>query len=74
MALSGIPVFEEIAGNYARYVGPMDVEGWGQAIKDAIDDGPGLPHRSSRPDLTPFSWHSSAATTLNLYRRLKRKT
>jgi glycosyltransferase involved in cell wall biosynthesis len=27
MALCGIPVFEEIAGADARYVGPMDVEG-----------------------------------------------
>ncbi len=71
VALSKIPVFEEIAGSSARYVDPMDVEGWRHAIKDAIDEGPGLPHRSSRPDLTRFSWHSSAATTLDLYRRLR---
>ena len=27
VALSKIPVFEEIAGNAARYIDPMDVEG-----------------------------------------------
>jgi alpha-1,3-rhamnosyl/mannosyltransferase len=71
MALSRIPVFEEIAGADARYVDPMDVEGWRQAIKDAIDEGYGIPTaRRLQPDLARFSWHSSAATTLNLYRRL----
>jgi glycosyltransferase involved in cell wall biosynthesis len=70
IALSRIPVFEEIAGKDARYVDPMDVEGWRQAIKDAIDEGPGLLHRGPPPDLTRFSWLTSAATTLDLYRRL----
>lgn len=70
VALSKIPVFEEIAGRYARYVDPMDVEGWRQAISDAIDEGPQWPGRGSLPDLARFSWHSSAATTLDLYRRL----
>jgi glycosyltransferase involved in cell wall biosynthesis len=73
VALSRIPVFEEVAGSYGRYVDPMDVEGWRQAIKDAIDEGQGVVGaRSPLPDLTRFSWHSSAATTLDLYRRLAR--
>jgi alpha-1,3-rhamnosyl/mannosyltransferase len=71
-ALSKIAVFEEIAGSYARYVDPMDVEGWRKAIEDAIDEGPQWPRRGSPPDLTRFSWNASAATTLELYRRLSR--
>jgi len=63
-------VFEEIAGSYARYVDPMDVQGWRQAIEEAINEGPQWPDRGSPPDLTRFSWHSSAIQTLNLYRRL----
>ena len=70
VALSRIPVFEEIAGSYARYVDPMDVQGWRQAIEEAINEGPQWPDRGSPPDLTRFSWHSSAIQTLNLYRRL----
>jgi alpha-1,3-rhamnosyl/mannosyltransferase len=71
IALSRIPVFEEIAGSYARFVDPMDVEGWRQAMKDAIEEGRGTPTaRGVQPDLARFSWHSSAATTLDLYRRL----
>jgi glycosyltransferase involved in cell wall biosynthesis len=71
IALSRIPVFEEIATGCARYVEPMDVEGWRQALKDAIDGG----HEAAsapapQPDLARFSWHASAATTLDLYRRL----
>jgi alpha-1,3-rhamnosyl/mannosyltransferase len=72
VALSKIAVFEEIAGGYARYVDPMDVEGWRKAIEDAIDEGPQWPRRGSPPDLTRFSWNASAATTLELYRRLSR--
>jgi alpha-1,3-rhamnosyl/mannosyltransferase len=71
IALSRIPVFEEIAGADARYVDPMDVEGWRQAIVDAIHEGSEWA-RGSPPDLTRFSWRSSAATTLELYRRLSR--
>jgi glycosyltransferase involved in cell wall biosynthesis len=70
VALSKIAVFEEIAGSYARYVDPMDVEGWRHAIEEAIDAGPQRPRRGPPSDLTRFSWHSSAATTLDLYRRL----
>ena len=70
MALSRIPVFEEIAGGVARYVDPMDVAGWRQAIKEAIDAGPQEARRASPPDPTRFSWRASAATTLDLYRRL----
>jgi len=70
IALSGIPVFEEVAGSYARYVDPMDVAGWRHAIEEAIDEGPEWPRRGPPPDLTRFSWRSSAATTLDLYRRL----
>ncbi len=70
VALSRIPVFEEVAGSYARYVDPMDVEGWRDAIEDAIAAGPDRPRRDRPPDLTRFSWHASAAATLDLYRRL----
>ena len=70
VALSKIAVFEEIAGNAARYVDPLDVEGWRQAIRDAIDAGPQRPRHGPPPDLTRFSWRASAATTLDLYRRL----
>jgi len=70
VALSKIAVFEEIAGSYARYVDPMDVEGWRHAIEEAIDAGPQRPRRGPPSDLTRFSWQSSAATTLDLYRRL----
>jgi glycosyltransferase involved in cell wall biosynthesis len=73
VALSKIPVFEEIAGNYGRFVEPLDVEGWrrviGQAIEDACD--PRTP-AAPQPDLARFSWRSSAATTLELYRQLLR--
>ncbi len=72
VALSKIPVFEEVAGGAARYVDPMDVAGWRNAIEEAIDAGPDRPRRGPPPDLTRFSWHSSAATTLDLYRRLAR--
>jgi len=71
VALSRIPVFKEIAGSYGQYIDPMDIEGWRQVIKDAIDEGPGaVDARRAPPDLTRFSWHSSAVTTLDLYRRL----
>jgi alpha-1,3-rhamnosyl/mannosyltransferase len=69
MALCGIPVFEEIAGADARYVGPMDVEGWRTAMNDAVE-GRYQPPRDVRSRLARFSWSSSAASTLDLYRRL----
>ncbi len=72
VALSRIPVFEEIAGGSARYVDPMDVAGWRDAVVEAIDAGTQSPRRGPPPDLTRFSWRSSAATTLDLYRRLAR--
>ena len=72
LALSQIPVFAEIAGGAARYVDPMDVEGWRQAITEAIDEGSQNLRRGAAPDLTRFSWQASAATTLDLYRRLDR--
>ena len=73
IALSKIPVFEEIAGDYARYVEPLDVEEWRCAIGDAIEEA--CDRRSiqmRQPDLARFSWQSSAATTLDLYRQLLR--
>ena len=70
VALSKIPVFEEIAGNAAHYVDPMDVEGWRQAIEEAIDAARKPLDRGPPPDLTRFSWQASAATTLSLYRCL----
>ncbi len=70
VALSRIPVFEEVAGGAARYVDAMDVEGWRNAIVEAIDAAPQRPRHGPPPDLTRFSWRASAATTLDLYRRL----
>jgi alpha-1,3-rhamnosyl/mannosyltransferase len=73
IALSRIPVFEEIAGDYARYVEPLDVEDWRRAIREAVEEA--HDPRSvqlRRPDLARFSWQSSAATTLDLYRQLQR--
>ena len=73
LAVSKIPIFQEIVGDSARYVEPLDVEEWRRAIADAIDEAsvpPGVQMR--QPDLTRFSWQSSAATTLDLYRQLRR--
>jgi glycosyltransferase involved in cell wall biosynthesis len=71
IAVSKIPVFQEIAGDYARYVEPLDVEGWRRAMADATDGTSTAPSDQVRqPDLTRFSWQSSAATTLDLYRQL----
>ncbi|HMK69402.1 MAG TPA: glycosyltransferase family 1 protein [Xanthobacteraceae bacterium] len=70
IALSRIPVLEEIAARYARYVDPMDVDGWRRAIAEAVGEGPQGRGRDAPPDLTRFSWPASAATTLQLYRRL----
>jgi alpha-1,3-rhamnosyl/mannosyltransferase len=73
IALSKIPVFEEVAGDYARYVEPLDVEEWRRAIGDAIEEAcDGRSIQMRQPDLTRFSWQSSAATTLDLYRQLLR--
>jgi glycosyltransferase involved in cell wall biosynthesis len=73
IAASRIPVFEEIAGSYARYVDPMDIEGWRKVLKDVINGESGPYHgHGAIPDLTRFSWQTSAATTLELYRRLVR--
>jgi glycosyltransferase involved in cell wall biosynthesis len=73
VALSRIPVFEEIAGNYARYVEPLDVEEWRRTIKEIIEEtsDPGEV-QMRQPDLARFSWRASAATTLDLYRQLQR--
>jgi glycosyltransferase involved in cell wall biosynthesis len=73
VALSKIPVFEEIAGNYGRYVEPLDVEGWRRAIGGAIEEAcdPRVPP-TPQPDLARFSWQVSAATTLEMYRQLQR--
>ena len=73
IAVSKIPAFQEIVGDYGRYVEPLDVEEWRRAIGDAIEeacDGHSIEVR--QPDLTRFSWQSSAATTLDLYRKLRR--
>jgi glycosyltransferase involved in cell wall biosynthesis len=73
IALSRIPVFEEIAGDYARYVEPLDVEEWRRALSEAIEEA--RDPRSvqvPQPDLVRFSWQSSAAATLDLYRQLQR--
>jgi glycosyltransferase involved in cell wall biosynthesis len=73
IALSRIPVFEEIAGDYARYVEPLDVEDWRRAIRQAVEQARDSSDRQSRqPDLARFSWQSSAAVTLDLYRQLQR--
>jgi glycosyltransferase involved in cell wall biosynthesis len=73
IALSKIPVFEEIAGDYARYVEPLDVEEWRRAIGGTVEQASDSRSTESRPpDLTRFSWPSSAAMTLDLYRQLGR--
>jgi glycosyltransferase involved in cell wall biosynthesis len=75
VALSRIPVFREIAGGYARYIEPLDVEEWRRAIAEAIEEaGDARPVQTRQPDLARFSWTSSAATTLDLYRQLRRVT
>jgi glycosyltransferase involved in cell wall biosynthesis len=73
VVLSRIPVFEEVAGNYARYVEPLNIEEWRQAIKETIEEAcdPRMPP-AAQPDLARFSWQSSAAATLDLYRQLHR--
>ena len=71
--MSKIPAFQEIVGDYGRYVEPLDVEGWRRAIAEGIEeagDSPGVKVR--QPDLTRFSWPASAAATLDLYRQLRR--
>ena len=63
IAVSKIPAFQEIVGDYGRYVEPLDVEEWRRAIGDAIEeacDGHSIEVR--QPDLTRFSWQSSAAS------------
>ena len=57
IAVSKIPAFQEIVGDYGRYVEPLDVEGWRRAIAEGIEeagDSPGVKVR--QPDLTRFSW------------------
>jgi alpha-1,3-rhamnosyl/mannosyltransferase len=71
IALSKIPVFQEIASDYARYVEPLDVEEWRRAIREAVEEA-GDSIQSRQPDLVRFSWQSSAAATLDLYRQLQR--
>jgi glycosyltransferase involved in cell wall biosynthesis len=73
VALSRIPVFEEIAGGNALYVDPMDVEGWRQVMENAVNDGLNVSAKPwPQPNLKRFSWTTSAMTTLDLYRRLFR--
>ena len=53
IAVSKIPVFQEIVGDYARYVEPLDVEEWRRAIGDAIEEAcarPGIRSAAARPD------------------------
>jgi len=71
VALSKIPVFEEIAADHARYVDPMDTEGWRQTMEQSLRERPG-PSELVRPrsDLARFSWNASAKVTLDLFRRL----
>jgi glycosyltransferase involved in cell wall biosynthesis len=71
VALSRIPVFEEIAARYARFVDPMDVEGWRQTMEEGLAEESRSSGRSGpRGDLARFSWDASAAATLDLFRRL----
>ena len=73
VAVSKIPAFQEIVGDYGRYVEPLDVEEWRRAIGDAIEEAcDDHSMKVQQPDLTRFSWQSSAATTLDLYRKLRR--
>jgi glycosyltransferase involved in cell wall biosynthesis len=70
VALSKIPVFEEVAGAHARYVEAMDVDGWRLAMNDALRPECLSGENCSAPDLSRFSWEVGAANTLTLYRRL----
>jgi len=72
VAVSKIPVFEEIAGSHARYIDPMDIEGWRTVMKHVAEGGDPVPRNDGvRAMLARFSWTLSAAATLDLYRRLK---
>ncbi len=74
VALSKIPVFEEVAGSHARYVEAGDVDGWRRVMNDAVD-GEGSAIAGPPQDyLARFSWQVSAAKTLGLYRCLTGKT
>jgi alpha-1,3-rhamnosyl/mannosyltransferase len=69
-AVSKISVFEEIAGRCVRYVEPLDTEAWRRAMQDAIDArGASIIDSEASINLARFSWHASARTTLDLYRR-----
>jgi glycosyltransferase involved in cell wall biosynthesis len=70
VALSRIPVFQEIAGPHARYVEAMDVEGWRRAMNEALGGERSAGEHFAPADLSRFSWEVSANTTLTLYRRL----
>lgn len=71
IAVSDIPVFREVAGRFASYVDPLDIDGWRDIMKEAADG------RDERPDpsaltswLKRYTWSANASQTLGLYRRL----
>jgi glycosyltransferase involved in cell wall biosynthesis len=73
VAVSKIPVFEEIAGCYARYIEPMDIEEWRSTMKHVAEGGDAVPRNDGlEAMLARYSWTLSAAMTLDLYRRLNR--
>jgi alpha-1,3-rhamnosyl/mannosyltransferase len=70
VAASDIPVFREVAGRFARFVEPLDADGWAEVMLQALEP-------TSRPDiaaidhwLSRYSWHTNATDTLALYRKL----
>jgi len=72
VAVSNIPVFREVAGGFARYIDPLDVAGWRQAMLDALETPrPNAVQQAQVADwLGRFSWRANALSTLALYRRL----
>ena len=71
VAVSKIPVFQEIAGSGAKYVGAEDLEGWRDVLVEALEGGfheIGADRVDS--NLTRFTWERSARQTLALYRQL----
>ena len=72
VAVSDIPVFREAAGGFARYIDPLDVAGWRQAMLDALEmPRPDASRQAQVADwVGQFSWRANALSTLALYRRL----
>jgi glycosyltransferase involved in cell wall biosynthesis len=74
VAISDIPVFREVAGGYASYIGALDIDGWRAAMVQAADTGSKRPNPEGVATwLARYSWSGNAAQSLELYRRLARR-